>query len=219
VKIKSAFLVIASLFLVTTSQAQSQAFSPKYSLGIDYGSIKLADTTASLASSLVSSLGGSVSVSQSATLSNFRMYGGYDFSEELGFEIGYNTTSSIEQKFSGTAGSRYSCASYSGAFGTKFTGLDYSAIYRPNNSWLENYFFRLGMHSLASTTSGSVTASTSTVSTSSKISGTGLMYGFGYDRKISDILDIRAQYILMNSIAGVSGTSSNMYMVGIRKSF
>jgi len=215
-KIKLA-LLLSSLFLISTTKAQS--FTPKYSLGVDYGSIRLANTTASLASSLVSSVGGSVSVTQSSTLSNFRMYGGYDFTEELGLEIGYNNTSSIQQKFSGTAGSTYSYASYSGTFGTKFTGLDYSAIYRPNNSWLENYFFRLGMHSLASTTSGSVTASTSTVSTSSKISGTGLMYGFGYDRKISDSLDIRAQYILMNSIAGVSGTSSNMYMVGIRKSF
>ena len=45
------------------------------------------------------------------------------------------------------------------------------------------------------------------------------MLGIGYDAKLSEDLDFRAQFIRMTKIAGDSSNTSSMYMVGIKKSF
>ena len=213
-------IVLTIVAALTLGAAQSQSFKPKYSAGIDYGKAKVSDQTTEVAIGLVSVLGGSATTTQSSSISNFRVYGGYDFTENFGAEVGYNNTSNVAYKYSGTAGSTYSNVAYSGAIGLKYTGFDYSALLRPSiaSGW-NNLFFRVGFHNLEQKASGSVTVSTTTVAYTATQSGSGTLYGVGYDAKISDDLDFRAQYTRMIKIAGESGTYSNMYMVGIKKSF
>lgn len=215
---KLMLIVISTLSLV--SAAHSQSLKSKWTGGIDYGSAKVPNETTSVATGLVSVLGGSASATQSSSISNFRVYGGYDLDENIGFELGYNQTSSATLNFSGTAGSTYSNTAYTGSIGLKFTGFDYSGLFRPSiaSGW-NNLFFRVGMHNFESKVSGTVAVSTSSVAYSTTTSGSGPMYGFGYDTKISDDLDLRAQFIRLTKLAGMSGADSNMYMIGIRKSF
>lgn len=213
-------LMMVFLIAGLIGTAQSQSLKSKWSAGIDYGSAKVQNQTTEAATSLISALGGSVSVTQSSSVSNFRMYGGYTLDENLGFELGYNNTSDVNLTYSGRTGSTYSNTAYSGNIGLKFTGFDYSALIRPSiaSGW-NNMFFRVGMHNFDAKVSGTITVSTTNVAYSSTTSGSGPMYGIGYDTKVSDDIDLRAQFTRLSKIAGTSGADANMYMVGIRKSF
>jgi hypothetical protein len=211
-------LVFCIVGLIGT--AQSQSLKSKWSAGIDYGSAKVQNQTTEAATSFVSRLGGSVSITQSSSISNFRIYGGYTLDENLGFELGYNNTSDVNLTYSGTSGSTYSNRAYSGNIGMKYTGFDYSALIRPSiSSGWNNMFFRVGMHNLDAKVSGTIAVSTTSVAYSSTTSGSGPMIGIGYDTKVSDDIDLRAQYTRLTKVAGVSGSDSNMYMIGVRKSF
>ena len=213
-------LLTLPIIAISVSSTYADDFVAKPYLGFDYGTAKLSDETTSVATSLVSSLGGSATVTQSSSITNYRFFGGYDLTENLGLELGYSKSSDVTFGISGTAGSTYSNVSYSGSYTTAISGLDYSMLLRPSiASGLNGLFFRIGGHNLTSKTSGSITVSTTTVASSTSESGNGLLYGFGYDTKIGKDLDFRLEYRKMNDIAGDSSLYASFYTVGIKKSW
>jgi hypothetical protein len=213
-------LLILPIIAVSINSTYADDFVARPYLGVDYGIAKLSDETTSTAQSLVSSLGGSATVTQSSSVTNYRFFGGYELTENLGLELGYSKSSDVTLAISGTAGNTYSNVSYSGSFATAVSGLDYSMLLRPSiASGINGLFLRIGGHNFTQKTSGSITVSTKTVTSNTSESGNGLLYGFGYDTKIGKGLDFRLEYRKLNDIAGDSSLSATFYTVGIKKSW
>jgi OmpA-like transmembrane domain len=199
----------------TQSIAQSNVEQKVYG-GFDFARVTFKDQT-SLASILVSSVGGTASSTQDTGVSISRFYGGYALTENLGAEIGYLTTSQANATFSGV--SRTGVA-YSGNATYKVSGLDYAAVIRPSKaSGMNGLFFKIGGHSLSGDSSVNVISGAGAGAASSTVRGSGTLYGFGYETDISPKMAVRFGYTNYNKIAGVTGSDANIYSVGVNFKF
>ena len=185
----------APLALVSTS-----AFAQVYA-GIELGYGNNDNTSQNVANGLVNAVGGVVSVTQDTTYSTGRIFGGYNFTENIGVELGYTQSSNINTNAVGVAGNS---VAYTASEAVSVNGYDYSVLLRPSKSTgFNGLFLRLGATNL--TESGTWTATgTSTVSGSSSISGSGTVVGFGYDQEITDKWSIRYSYTDLTKIANTS---------------
>lgn len=205
-------------FLATSTLAQQNlSAESKFYAGAEIGSYSSKDYTKELASTLVSQVGGTATASQDSTISNSRIFGGINVNENIGLELGYNQTSSYGFRFSGV--SRTGVA-YSGTASAKFGGLDYSVLFRPSvSTGLNGLFFRLGGHSLDQKTDVRLTAGNVTVSNNDNHSGTGALYGFGYDLKLSNTWGMRISYTSLYNVAGISGNDGYFVNIGVLAKF
>ncbi len=191
--------------------AQDAAPAKGY-LGVEYGAVKFKDQT-SVASALVSAVGGSASSVQDTGISVGRFFGGINLTENVGAELGYVMSGTANATFSGV--SRTSVA-YSGSASQKISGFDYSALIRPNvSTGFNGVFVRVGGHSMSIQTDVSIVTGSSSGVSNSTTSGTGSLIGLGYDGKINDKLDFRIAYTSYNNVAGISGNDSNLWTIGL----
>ena len=208
---------LSAVFCLVSTQsiAQSNVEQKVYG-GFDFARVTFKDQT-SIASILVSSVGGTASSTQDTGVSISRFYGGYGFTENLGAEIGYVTSSQANATFSGV--SRTGVA-YSGTATYKVSGLDYAAVIRPSKaSGMNGLFFKLGGHSFTGDTSVRIVSGAGAGAASSSVSGTGTLYGFGYEADISPTMAVRYAYTNYKTIAGVNGSDANIYSVGVNFKF
>ncbi len=209
--IPSALALTATMLTSSLALAQSAEPSKGY-LGVEYGAVKFKDQT-SVASALVSAVGGSASSVQDTGISVGRFFGGINLTENVGAELGYVMSGTANATFSGV--SRTSVA-YSGSASQKISGFDYSALIRPSvSTGLNGVFMRVGGHSLSIQTDVSIVTGSSSGVSGSTTSGTGSLIGIGYDGKINDKLDFRIAYTSYNNVAGISGNDSNLWTVGL----
>jgi len=185
--------------------------------GGEFGISKLEDNTGNLTSSLVNTLGGSASATQDSTISAFKILGGYRFTENLDLELGYFQSGSANLSFSGvTSGS----VSYTGNGNLKWSGFEYAANLRPSvaSGWNDLYF-RVGGHSSKLEVDVSVTASGYSAYSNNSYSGTGSLYGFGYDQRIGEMMKIRYSVVKYSKVGGESDSGGSVYSVGLIKNF
>jgi hypothetical protein len=208
---KSAIAVAALGLCVTSSFAQSANTSKGY-IGAEYGSVKFKDQT-SLASGLVNLVGGTASSVQDTGISVGRFFGGLTVTENFDAELGYITSGSANATFSGVS---RTAVAYSGSATVKVSGLDYSALVRPSHSTgLNGLFLRVGGHSLSTQTDVSLAVGATAGVSSTTTSGTGSLFGIGYDGKFNDQIGYRVAYTAYNSVAGVSGNDVTLLSVGL----
>jgi hypothetical protein len=209
------FSMLAVAYLLTSlGAAQAQSNAPeKFYGGLEVGRTSIADQTGDTNSSLVSLFGGSASATQDSSMNDFRIFGGYKLNENVNFELGYLKTSSLGLNFSGvTSGSN----AYTGSLSLKYSGFDYSVLLRPNiSTGLNNMFFRLGGHSLKGDVDFTVTGVGGTASISDSVSGTGTLFGIGYDINIAKNIDVRVSANRLNKIGGQSDGSATIYSLGV----
>lgn len=210
------FSLCTILCLAATHAMAQNASEQKAYGGIEYAWVKFKDQT-SIASVLVSSVGGTATSTQDTGIGVGRFYGGYAFTENLGAEIGYVTSSKANATFSGVARNG---VAYSGNATYKVSGVDYAAVIRPSKaSGMNGLFFKLGGHSLSGDSTVSVVSGAGAGAASSSVSGSGTLYGLGYEADISPKMALRFAYTNYSKIAGVSGSDANIYTVGVNFKF
>lgn len=202
--------------LCATSSFAQDAKTSKGYVGAEFGSFRFKDQT-SIASGLVSAVGGSASSTQDTGMTVGRFFGGLAITENFGAELGYITSGSASGTFSGVS---RSAVAYSGSATIKVSGIDYSALVRPSQSTgLNGLFLRVGGHSLSTQTDVSVATGTTSGASNTTANGTGSLFGVGYDAKITDAFGVRVAYTTYNSVSGVSGNDVSLFTVGLLAKF
>lgn len=211
---KSAICIAASLCAVTAF-AQNSNTSNGY-IGFEFGSFQFKDQT-TVASGLVSVVGGSATSVQDTGMGVGRFFGGMNFNENVGAEIGYVMTSTANASFSGVSSGS---VAYSGTATQKASGLDFSALIRPGTATgLNGLFLRAGGHSMSVQTDVTLLTGSGSGASSATKSGTGGLIGIGYDGKINDKLDFRVAYTSYSTIGGVSGNDVSLFTIGLVSKF
>lgn len=218
-KLTRLFKVIALTSIIGSSlaSAETKNNSSNFYLGADLGYTAVSDNTQLLANTLVTTVGGSASASQNSSIAIGRLYAGYNFNENFGFELGYGASSNINYSFNGVSGG---LVPYTGSATESFNGLDYSLVARPSiSSGLNNLFFKAGGTYFTDKTTVSVATSSVSASSSNSASGSGYLLGVGYDIPVAESVDFRISYTYLNKVAGISGSNANVFSAGILKRF
>ncbi|QDL53592.1 outer membrane beta-barrel protein [Rhodoferax aquaticus] len=146
-----------------------------------------------------------------------RFFGGLAISENFGAELGYITTSTASATVSGVS---RSAVAYSLSATTKTNGVDYSALIRPSHSTgLNGLFIRIGGHTLSTQTDVSGVIGGVSGIESKTTSGSGALFGMGYDAKITEALGVRVAYTSYNSVSGLSNNDVSLLSAGLVAKF
>ncbi len=211
---------LLTMLLVCSSPAFADQAASKFYGGLDLGSAKVENRAQAIADNLVSVFGGSSSVTQTVRNGALRFYGGYKAFENADFELGYMQSRDFDTSASGVAGASYSNTAYSATGSVKVSGFDYSVLLRPDRSTgMNGFFLRLGGHSYKAEANTAVSFGGTNVSVNTKESGTGIMYGIGYDVSINETLDVRFGITQMKKMAGLSNNDATYFSVGVKGSF
>jgi hypothetical protein len=82
-------LTIISTFILSLGVAQAQDNQPeKFYGGLEVGRANVSNDTETITSGLVSKLGGSASATQSTSISQYSIFGGYKLNENVSFVLG-----------------------------------------------------------------------------------------------------------------------------------
>jgi hypothetical protein len=205
-------IAAASLLALNASADQSKTY-----IGGEFGISKVDDATGSATGGLVNAVGGAATATQDSTVSTFKILGGYRHSENVDFELGYFQSSTINLNFNGVA--RNSVA-YTGTETMKFSGIEYATNLHPSvaSGWNDLYF-RIGGHSSKVETSVSVTANRVSAGSGKSYSGSGTLYGIGYDQKIDATLKVRYAAVKYAKVGGESDAGGTVYSIGLVKDF
>ncbi len=209
---KSVLIALAVLATFSAHADQSKTY-----FGGEFGMSKVDDATGNLTSSLVSSVGGAATATQDSTVSTFKILGGYRYTDNIDFELAYFQSSTVNLNFNGVSSNS---TAYTGNANMKFNGFEYAANLRPSVStgWNDLYL-RVGGHSSKVETSVTVNANAVSASNGTSYSGTGTLYGLGYDHKIDSSMKVRFSAIKYNKVGGESNSGGTVYSVGILKDF
>lgn len=205
-------IAAASFFVVGVHADQGKAY-----FGGEFGVAKLEDYTGQLASGLVSAVGGAATATQDSSISTFKVLGGYKYTENFDLEAGYFQSGTANLRFNGVS---RNAVAYLGNATMKLSGFEYAANVRPSiaSGW-NNLYLRVGGHNSKLETSVSVTANAVSASSSKTYSGSGTLYGLGYDQKLNETTNIRYSAVKYNKIGGESDTGGTFYSIGLVKNF
>jgi hypothetical protein len=135
-----------------------------------------------------------------------RVFGGTKFSPELGFELGYFLADDITVEYLGLTTGGRATHKYS------MSGLDAVAVFRPYSG---GFFVKGGLHM----SEGSLSVQDGGALQSVSESGTGLLYGLGYEILLWDDMNLRTSFVRYSSVGGVSEVDLDFISVGINKDF
>lgn len=213
---KQTFALIA-IAILGMSSVNAQTADSKFYAGAEIGSSQLDNETGTLTSALVRAYGGTASATQDASVRDFRIFGGYTVNENLGLELGYLQTSTFGINATGRSSGG---VNYAISASAKYSGLDYSAVIRPSvASGYNNFFARIGLTNYTGDVTGSASAGGSTFTSTSSLSGTGEIFGIGYDAKLDNGMSIRTSVNRLTKIAGDSDNSATAISIGLMNRF
>lgn len=206
-------ILLATVIVAASTGAIAQSFKSGYYAGGELGYTLVDNNAQNFANGLVAVNGGSSSVTQNRGLGIGRAFVGYKATENFDVELGYFQSGDVNYTFSGVSSGG---TAYSGTTKVSVKGFDYSVLLRPSiSSGMNAAYLRIGGHSSKeeATTSG-------TNIRGGKISesGTGYLYGAGYDINIGTNLDARLQITRLEKVAGTSDKAT-VFSVGILGKF
>jgi OOP family OmpA-OmpF porin len=208
---KKTLTAVALTAAAFASQAQG------FYVGAGVGFSKVDNELDKFNSGMVAAVGGSIASTQDTSVRNLRLLGGYKVNENLAVELGYLNSSKLDLNFSGTSGGS---VAYSGNGNISFSGFDVSAVLRPSiASGYNNFFATVGVHNYKAKVGVNFAVGSTNIATTQSQSGTGVMFGAGYDWKIDKDIDLRLAVTRVNKLAGESGNSITNYGVGLIKHF
>jgi hypothetical protein len=216
-KMKKLTFALIATTVFSMGAVNAQTADSKFYGGAEIGSSKLDNETGTTTSALVRAYGGSASATQDAAVRNFRIFGGYTVNENLDFELGYIQTSNFGISATGRSSGG---VNYAISASAKYSGLDYSAVIRPSvASGYNNLFARIGFTNYTGDVTGSASAGGSTFTSTSSASGTGELFGIGYDAKLDNGMSIRTSINRLTKIAGESDNSATVISIGLMNRF
>jgi hypothetical protein len=166
---------------------------------------------------LVSAVGGAATATQDSTVSTFKILAGYRYTENLDLEAAYFQSGTASLNFNGVS---RGAVAYTGSSSLKFSGFEYAANVRPSvaSGWNDLYF-RVGGHSSKLDTNVSINANAVSASSNTSYSGTGTLYGVGYDQKINETTKVRYSAVKYSKVGGESDSGGTVYSIGFVKDF
>ena len=194
-----------------------QAEQSKMYWGGEVGISHLDDQTGAISTGLVNAVGGSASASQDRNVTTFKVVGGYRYTENLDLEVGYFQSATARMNFNGVSSG---AVAYTGNANLNFSGVEYAANVRPSVSsgWNELYF-RIGGHTSRLETDISINANAVTASANKTYSGSGTLYGLGYDQKFNETTKIRYSAVKYSRVGGESDSGGSVFSIGVVKNF
>ncbi len=208
-------LAMPALLLAITVHAQEG----KRTYGaIEYGVTRIDNEAAAIASVYVSSLGGSAAVTQDTSAGIGRLFFGYRLTPQAAVEGGYFSSQKFGARVAGTTGGG---AAYTSAIDIEISGFDAAFVWSPmaTNYADSGFYLKAGAHSSKVETALSITGTGGTVALSGKESGTGMLFGAGYDWKFSDNAFIRTGATRYLKLGGDSDSKATVYSVAVGISF
>ncbi len=213
-KLKILAVIVALVTISPASMADTLAFKPGVYVGAELGATRVDNNAQAFANGLVAVNGGSSSVTQNTSVGTGRVFAGYKIIENMDAEVGYFKSGDITYNFSGVSSGS---TAYSGVAKVNAEGFDYSVLLRPSiQSGLHGAFLRLGAHS---SRENLVITGTNIRGTKADVSGTGYLYGLGYDIASTQTFDVRLQWMRLEKIAGESSDKANVFSVGFLAKF
>lgn len=187
-----------------------------------YGGISIGQTTVPtttdgrlFAEAIAEITHGSVTeYTDSKQLSNWSILGGYKLNESLAVELSYGEIKTKKYSF-------MTDTSYGANTESNYKGFSLGIVVRPPiDTGLNRLFGVIGVHNYTAKGSGvSWSAGTFSDNGSTSVSGTGSLYGFGYDLDISKNTSLRFDVRRMNKVAGTSDANFTNLNVGLLKGF
>lgn len=210
-KFKSALAIAASALFLTSVHAQD--FKPGFYAGADLGVSPVNNLSGSPASTAITASGGTGHISQNNEVFSGRVFAGYKVMENVDLELGYFQSGSYSQSFHGVTELG---DDFSGKASQKFSGLDYSVLFRPNiSTGFNGAFLRLGGHYSRLKTHSQLNIADMSVTSGASQSGAGVLAGIGYDYSLTKNVDIRGEYNHMESVGGLTDTPVNTFRIGV----
>lgn len=157
--------------------------------------------------------GGTRKTSETTDVAALRTMIGYQFTKNLALELGYFATDDFKQ--AGTVNG--STATYDAKIDAK--GADLAVIYK-FTEFVPGLYLKAG--ATHSKVSGSATArqnGTPVATVGSSVSGTGYLFGLGYEFAFSQNLGARLGYTRYEKLGGESDNKANMFSAGIKYKF
>ena len=193
------------------------AFEAKPYFGIEVGSTKVDNASGPVAAELVTALGGTATATQNTTITATQLVGGYKATENVDVELAYVNTSKLSLNFSGVSSGS---VAYAGAIGMKISGFSYSVNLRPSvSTGFNGAFLKIGGHNFDADLTTSLSAGSVAVASSSTISGSGTLFGVGYDIPLDNASDVRVSWTKYNKVAGESDISAKFLNIGYIRRF
>jgi hypothetical protein len=186
--------------------------------GIEYGASRISGQAQEIANALVSTVGGSATVTQDLGAYTGRLFVGYRLDEKWSVEGGFFRSGDFKISATGRSGAGVAY-SVNGAIDAQ--GVDLSAVYFPmaTKASREGFFFRGGLHSSSVEFSSNLTIGGQTTRSSSKDSGMGYLFGIGYDWNFGNGAFLRTSITRLMKLGGESDSDATYYAVGVGMSF
>ena len=207
-KLLNAAALVLTLNFASNANAQTSSSDDTYlSISGGLGFADVSDYAAAVAQLGANALGETVFYSYDRATWAGKGSFGYEFTDNINFEVGYFITGDIDIKYSIASAVAVEEA-FSGS------GFDYSVKY---DFATEGLYARLGGHSSdldhsASVTLNGTTFATTTVTTS----GTGTLIGLGYEMEEAGGSSSFVGYDLYQDVGGSSGADFGYLYYGIR---
>jgi hypothetical protein len=206
--------------LLASSSVFADASTSKFYGGLDIASASIENRAQETRNTLVSLLGGTTTVTQTVRNGAFRVFGGYKIIENADIELGYLQTQNFNITASGVTGAGFGTTAYNLSGSVKVSGFDYSVLLRPSiSTGMNGLFVRVGGHQTTADVTASVSVGGTNVSANSKESGSGMLYGIGYDLNINQTLDVRVGITQYQKVAGISNNEATIYSIGLKGNF
>ncbi len=197
------FLIAAAIAAAAPAFAQTATPSQFY-IGVDGVSQRLKSTD-----DLPGGPTGPAALTESKTTA--RLFGGYQITPNWAVELGYGSTrysvnvDDIDERSTGNL---------------RLKGLDLGVTYKFTQG-LPGFFVKAGLSRFKAEASGSGTdkGTNAPFTISGSESGTGPMFGFGYEANLTGNLDGRVGYTQYNKVAGDSDVKLRMLYVGLKYRF
>lgn len=206
------------LGLAVLASTNVMAQESKWYVGGELGVSKVDNETSYMANSFVNELGGSATATQDASVGVARIFAGYKVNSMVDLELGYFQSNDIAYRVNGVSGGS---VAYAASADVSYSGFDYSVLLRPLSfsDAAKGFFVKLGGHRSEAETDVRISAGSVSVGASSKESGSGLLYGLGYDFAFNKNVFGRASVTEYKKVAGISDNDGTVYSVGLGYKF
>lgn len=198
---KNLFLrtIIAFLLIIFTSSVKAEE---SFSLGVDFGYGFFDIGADETAQSIANSAGSTVNYEADTGSWMGRIYTDLEIANSLYIDIGFFITGSIDAK--------YTLSGVTVTEGYSANGVDASLVYKEGDK--EGFFLKGGVHSSTIDGKASITISGTTYAANAAATGTGFLFGGGYD--FSD--NTRIGYTYYTDIGGLSKADLGYIYYGYR---
>ena len=200
-------LIVFGISVATGANAQATSNNNTYfSASGGFGFVDVSEYAAAVAQLGANALGETVYYSYDRATWAGKGFFGYEFNDNVNFEVGYFMTGDIDIKYSIASGAAIEEA-FSGS------GFDYSLKYDFND---EGLYARLGRHSSELENSATLTLNgTAFATTTVSTSGSGNLFGLGYEMKKADGSSTFYGYDLYQDVGGSSGADFGYLYYGV----